>query len=187
MATTTNLPDVVGQIYKFLEPLEAADRQKVVKSALTLLGDDTAAAQGADLTWRVHSGDDQSSFGTKAARWMNQNQISELAISELFHRDGGSVEVIVTDVLGDGKRGKTKNCYLLSGVRALLESDEPKFSEDDAVALCKLMGCHDAPNHAKTRAGLGNVVAGTKTSGFTLPAPGLRAAAELVKTMAAGA
>jgi hypothetical protein len=115
---------------------------------------------------------------------MKQCEISDSTIEEFFHKDGDTVEVIVGEVPGDGKRGKSQNCYLLSGVRALLESDEPKFTEADAVSLCKHMGCHDQANHAKTRSSLGNVVAGNKTSGFTLPAPGLRAAAELVKTMA---
>ena len=92
--------------------------------------------------------------------------------------------MIVGEVPGDGKRGKSQNCYLLSGVRALLESDEPKFTEAAVVSLCKHMGCHDQTNHAKTRSSLGNIIAGSKTSGFTLPGPGLRAAAELVKAMA---
>ena len=66
----------------------------------------------------------------------------------------------------------------------MLANDDAKFSEKDAVDLCKHMGCHDDANHAKNRNELGNVVAGTKKSGFTLPAPGLRAAASVVKEMA---
>jgi len=117
---------------------------------------------------------------------MDQNGIDESAISEIFHKNGAEVEIIVNDVPGDAKRGKSQNCYLLSGIRSFLESDEARFTESDAVSLCKHMGCYDSPNHAKTRAGLGNLVAGKKSSGYTLPAPGLRAAAELVKGMISG-
>jgi hypothetical protein len=115
---------------------------------------------------------------------MSQYGIGEAAISELFHKDGDKIEIIVSDVPGTGKKTKSHNCYLLSGVRALLASDEAKFSESDAVSLCKHLGCHDGANHAKIRSELGNLVAGSKASGFTLPAPGLRAAADLVKAMA---
>lgn len=183
MTKSQNLPDVVGGIYKLLEPLESADRLKVVRSAMTLLSEDATSMDNSTAGGEFKGGGGGDAFGTKATRWMKQYGISDLTISEIFHKDGDAVEIIVGDVLGDGKKGKSKNCYLLSGVRALLESDEPKFTEAEAVSLCKHMGCHDQANHSKTRSSLGNIVAGTKTSGFTLPAPGLRAAAELVKSM----
>ncbi|PVV16000.1 MAG: hypothetical protein B6D82_02065 [gamma proteobacterium symbiont of Ctena orbiculata] len=187
MANTLNLPDIVGDVYKLLEPLEPADRAKVVKSALMLLGDESDSLGASTAVNSSSGGGDSGSFGTKATRWMNQNGIDESAIGEIFHKDGEEVEIIVNDVPGDGKRGKSQNCYLLSGIRSFLQSDEAKFSESEAVSLCKHMGCHDGPNHAKTRDNFGNLVAGTKASGYTLPAPGLRAAAELVKKMAPSA
>lgn len=188
MSNQVTLPDIVGDIYKLLKPLESSDRLKVVKSAMTLLGEVAASMDnssgGGGGGGGIGGGGGGSAYGTKAARWMKQYEISDSTLEEFFHKDGDTVEVIVSEVPGDGKRGKSQNCYLLSGVRALLESDEPKFTEAEAVSLCKHMGCHDQANHAKTRSSLGNVVAGNKTSGFTLPAPGLRAAAELVKAMA---
>lgn len=186
MTKSLGLPDVVGQIYSLLEPLESADRQKVVKSAMTLLGEETGGISGSKAQKDAQSGEDNNEFGIKASRWMTQNGISMTAIEELFHKEGEHVEIIANEIPGEGKRGMTQNCYLLSGVRALLESDEPKFSDADAVALCKHMGCYNSPNHAKTRSDLGNIVAGTKSSGFTLAAPGLRAAASLVKNMVTG-
>lgn len=187
MANSFDLPGIVSGVYKLLEPLDPTDRAKVVRSALTLLGDESNSP-GSSASGNSDSGAGNGGFfGTKANRWMSQNGIDESTLSEIFHKDGTEVEIIVNDVPGEGKRGKSQNCYLLSGIRSFLESDEAKFSESDAVALCKHMGCHDSANHAKTRTSLGNLVAGTKTSGYTLPAPGLRAAAELVKKMAASA
>jgi hypothetical protein len=183
MANSSKLPDIVANLYKLLEPLEPADRRKVVKSALTLLGEDSTGLEAPNAGGAGAGSVDSGTFGTKATRWMNQNRIDESAVSEIFHKEGTEIQIIAHDVPGDGKRGKSQNCYLLSGIRSFLESDETKFSESNAVTLCKHMGCHDQANHAKTRADLGNLVAGTKASGYTLPAPGLRAAAELVKKM----
>ncbi|OOG37111.1 hypothetical protein [Rhodanobacter sp. C05] len=187
MASSIDLPSIVSGVYKLLEPLEPTDRAKVVRSALTLLGDDSNSPKSSATGNSDSGADNGGAFGTKATRWMSQNGIDESVLGEIFHKDGTEVEIIVNDVPGEGKRGKSQNCYLLSGIRSFLESDEAKFSESDAVSLCKHMGCHDSANHAKTRVSLGNLVAGTKTSGYTLPAPGLRAAAELVKKMATSA
>ena len=184
MSSNKSLPDIVGEIYKLIEPLESSDRLKVVKSAMTLLGEGASAVDVAYESGEVDGRGAESKFGTKATRWMKQYGISDSELEEIFHKEGDAVEIIVHEVSGEGKRGKSRSCYLLSGVRALLASDEPKFTELDAVNLCKQMGCHDQPNHAKTRDSFGNVVAGSKQSGWTLPGPGLRAAAELVKAMA---
>lgn len=189
MAKASELPKVVGEIYNLLEPLESADRQKVVSSALTLLGESQPASLGAApqrFQQERSVADVESEFGSKATRWMKQHAIDTSALEELFHKDGEQVEVIANDVPGNSTKAKAQNCYLLTGISALLATDEPKFTDAEAVALCKHMGCYDKNNHAKARSELGNVVAGSKSNGFTLPAPGLRAAAELVKSMASG-
>ena len=167
-----------------IEQMLAHQMAAAHKSAMTLLGESAASMDNSSGGGGVGSGGGGGAYGTKVARWMKQYEISDSTIEELFHKDGDTVEVIVGEVPGDGKRGESQNCYLLSGVRALLESDEPKFTEAAVVSLCKHMGCHDQTHHAKTRSSLGNIIAGSKTSGFTLPGPGLRAAAELVKAMA---
>lgn len=184
MSSAKSLPDIVGDIYKLIEPLEPSDRLRVVKSAMTLLGEGASPVEASSGPADFGGGMGGSKFGTKATRWMKQYGISDADIEEIFHKEGDAVEVIVHEISGDGKRGKSRSCYLLAGVRSLLAFDEPKFTEAEAVNLCKEMGCHDQPNHAKTRDSFGNVVAGSKQSGWTLPGPGLRAAAELVKLMA---
>ena len=182
MTKKQTLPDVVSEVYTLLEPLQSDDRQKVVSSVMTLLGEkEVPQALGGRSAGEGE--ENLAVFGPKARRWLTQNSVSAAAVEEIFHREGDSVEVSAAEVPGSGKRGKTQNCYLLAGIRSLLATDEAKFADADAVALCKAMGCHDSANHAKTRSELGNNVAGTKASGFTLPAPGLRAAAALVKQM----
>lgn len=183
MAKLKGLPEIVSEVYALLEPLESPERQKVIGSVMTLLGEHLVAAPKSNGTAGTPVQAGTSSFGPKASRWLDQNQISMQAVEEVFHCDGTDVEVIASEIPGNGKRAQTHNCYLLAGVRSLLATDDAKFTDDEAISLCKNMGCHDSANHAKTRSELGNYVAGSKNAGFTLPAPGLRAAAGLLKSM----
>lgn len=181
---TKTLPEIVTQLYSLLEPLESEERQKVIGSVMTLLGESATVSSKSNPPDEP-GGDGGSPFGVKATRWMSQNNISTSAIEEIFHYEGGEVELIAHDIPGSGKRGKTHNCYLLAGIKSFLENDDPKFTDSQAIEFCKSMGCHDSANHAKTRRELGNIVAGSEKGGFTLPAPGLRAAAALIKEMSA--
>lgn len=187
MLAEKSLPDIVRDVYILLEPLDSPNRKRVVDSALSLLGEDFGAGSRtqaqAKSSFESEVGS-EGNFGVKSNRWMSQNGLSMAAIEEVFHRDGSDVQVIASHVLGTGKRAQTHACYLISGIRAMLATDDPKFSEAEAVDLCKHFGCFDGANHAKTRSELGNNVAGTKSTGYTLPAPGLRAAAALIKEMA---
>lgn len=182
--TTANLPDVTAKIYQLLEPLDPDDRRKVVSAAFTLFGEQTP--QKANST-SLHRDEVRLPVGNNAKRWMQQNQIDETTLQDIFHVEPGNVEIIASDVPGSSKRAQTKNCYLLAGLRSLLANDQPGFQETDAVDLCKHLACFDSPNHANTRRELGNQVRGNKDSGFSLSAPGLRAAGELVKAMTTNA
>lgn len=192
MAVKKSIPAIAGEIYELLEPLESVERKRVVASALTLLGEETQTQpqnKNTDPRGNPNPGaedEGDNTFGGKATRWMSQNSITMANIEEVFHADNGDVEVIAGDIPGNGKRAQSLNCYLLVGARSLLANDEPKFADDEVVALCKSMGCHDRPNHAKTRGELGNTVAGSKSAGYSLPAPGLKAAAKIIKEMSVG-
>ena len=95
----------------------------------------------------------------------------------------GKVDLIVSPP-GKSVREQTLNAYVLIGAQHFLQNDEAKFSEADAVGLCKRTGCHDQANHAINRTRLGNRVTGSKDSGYTLTVPGLEQAAALIKTLA---
>jgi len=194
MTNKKSIPAIAGEIYNLLEPLESTERNRVVASALTMLGEETQIEKpkssnsiNQSLNHDQDNSENNSALGIKAKRWIKQNSVQMESIEEVFHIDGGDVEVITGDVPGNGKRVKTINCYLLVGIQSLLAVDEPKFSEEKAVELCRNMGCHDSANHSKTRSDFGNTVAGSKSSGYTLPAPGLKAAAQLIKEMASTA
>lgn len=177
------LPEIVNEMYALLEPIGSEERQRVVGSVLTLLGE-VATPKGKQPD--QGAGDDGASMplGRTAKRWMKQNGLTAEMLEPTFHHEDGKVQIIASDVPGNGKKAQTRNCYLIEGARSLLETDEAKFTEDEVVKLCKHLGSHDSANHAANRKSLGNIVTGTKDSGFTLPAPGLKAAAEVIKEMA---
>ena len=130
MQSTKPLPELVSEIFTLLEPLDADDRSRVVQSALALLGDGAQAlGVGAPAT---DVADTERSFGPKATRWLEQNQVSFSDLEETFLLDGAAVEVIASDVPGSGKKQKTHNCYLLEGVARFLATDEPRFADADA-------------------------------------------------------
>lgn len=178
-----DLPDVMKKLFELLDPLEADDRDKVVKSAFALLGQPVkVGVAGSSVAPEVDPAPESGlSIGTKAARWMKQNGISSDQLSDVFHSGDDGVEVIAASVPGSSKAMQTQNCYLLVGIANFLAGDSPTFGDSEAVDLCKHMRCHDTNNHAGHRKSMN--LSGTKAKGWTLTAPCLRSAAELVKEM----
>lgn len=181
-----SVPSVAVKVFELLEPLDPDVRQRVVIGALAMLGDTPPGLRAFAGSGPGQDGDTVADFGSKANRWLKRHNLTLEQLEHAFHfGDDGAVEVLEGTVPGDGMKGQSTTAYLLLGVRHLLADDEPKFTDGDAVALCKRLGCHDSSNHAATRRDLGNRVTGSKKDGFTLTTPGLREAAEIVKKMAA--
>lgn len=182
---------MMTKVYELLLPLDSDERMRVISSTLTLLGE-----QQAGVTLGHGRTPSQESFGTpgllstaeganpdvRVQRWMSQNGVPQSKLEEVFHLAGDSVELIASDVPGKSKREKTVNCYLLVGLRAFL-SGAAKFSDNEALAFCQHMKAYDRNNHTENRKALGNKVSGGRAEGFTLSAPGLRAAAELLREL----
>jgi hypothetical protein len=183
---TASIAKITNDIYDLLAALDAQDRSRVVGAVAALFGDESqSTAKQPDKSdgGSVDEGVPES-FGTKAKRWMRQEKVSVQSLEQVFHvGDDGKVELIATTIPGATMKEQTGHVYLLSGIRSLLQSDEPSVDNTAAVAYCKHVGCYDKNNHTANRAALGNRMAGSVANGFTLPAPGLKAAAALVKKM----
>jgi hypothetical protein len=122
--------------------------------------------------------------GKRAQGWLRRYAVPDEALERVFDIESDDKHVIAT-VSGNSKREATTNCYLLLGIQAFLRNDEPRFTEADAVALCKREGYYDNTNHAQTRTTFGNRIVGSKEAGYSLPTPGLEAAAQLIKALGA--
>lgn len=184
--STGSIAEVTTNVYNLLEPLDPESRGRVIRACLALLGD-TVPTKEPVANELTHASDASlpSTIGLKALRWLRQNAISSEELEQVFHfDDSGKVEIIASEILGASKKEQAANVYLLCGVASFLQSDEPTVDNATAVQLAKHLGCWDKNNHHTNRSSLGNRLTGSVDAGFTLPAPGLKAAAALVKAMA---
>ncbi|HJR06628.1 MAG TPA: hypothetical protein VJ842_05180 [Pyrinomonadaceae bacterium] len=183
--------DKLTQLISLLESLPEEERLRTVNAALTFLGSTQVSSTGASASQHGSkqagqggSVDTETNLPTRASRWMQQNSLDFAAMESVFHFSDGEVQVIAADVPGKDNKEKTRHCYLLSGVRALLQDGVPRINDEEARELCREIGCYDTTNHAKYLKAIGNQITGTKSTGFELTQPGLRAAAETIKTIA---
>jgi hypothetical protein len=122
-------------------------------------------------------------LGPRASRWMRQTGLTRDQLEQVFHFRGDDVSVIGT-IPGQHASDRVANCYLLEGVRALLATDAPSFTDVAARELCRTARCYDATNHSKRLAKFENRITGDAARGWTVTGPGLNAAAELIKETA---
>ncbi len=172
--------DVVAEIDRLLAPLSADERTRALAAVSALHG---AAPPGAPAAVAPAAPVPAGTPNAAVSAWMKMNGLDHAMVAAVFHVDDGAAEVI-GGIAGATEKERTINTYLLAGVCALLGSGAPKFAEADAVKLCKHLGCHNRGNHANYRGAAGKALVGSREKGWTLTAPGLRRAAELVKEMA---
>jgi hypothetical protein len=174
------ITEALSEIVEILTTFESEDRKKIITAALTLLGE-TPIANSASRTGADAHGPSLSDFNGKARTWMKQNNLTSEDIEQAFHLNGSTAEVIM-EPPGDNKKVKTLNAYLLTGAANLIASGEAKFADKEARDLCTKSGCYDATNHATILKDKGTDFTGSKSTGWTLTAPGLKRAATLVKS-----
>jgi hypothetical protein len=171
------------EIYNILFPFESEVRQRVIQSALTLLGETLLSPVGRSAALQsTVTGFDDVNLGPKAMKWVQKHALTREMLDEVYHFTDGAVEIIASSVPGASKREMTVNCYLLSGIRGLLKEDAPTLDETETIAICKRLTAYDRNNHTANRQLVGNRMSGKKPT-FTLTGPGESVAAELIKQM----
>lgn len=183
MAKATDLPGITTSVVKLLEPLESHDRKKIIRAALTLLDEDTSVADDKSGKKATEQADDDgdTSFNAKAKLWIKKNGLTAEQLAQVFHVDGENVEIILDTAPGNNQKQQTINAYLLTGTAGLLRTGEPKFDDKTARDACRKMGCYSDTNHATYIKKPGNILSGTKESGWALTGPGQKTGAELIK------
>jgi hypothetical protein len=183
---SNKIAGVVTKLVSALEGLDNADeRRRAIQAALTVCGDpafnpgnanDTSAGAKTSQTSAV------TPTGVHAAglAWMQRNGLTAQHIEQVFHIEDTGVTLL--SAAGKGKRQQTINTYLLTGVSALLHAGKPEFTDEMARKNCESLGCYDMNNHGKTLKEFDNRLTGSKKAGWKLTAPGLTAAAVLLKT-----
>lgn len=179
--------EIVAEIVDLLTPIESAERLRIIQASLTLLGEASSAPTVAGRSNGADSPDDNdasASLSPRTRAWMKQHNVSQEELQQVFQLDGGTADIIAGEILGKNKKEKTLNAYILVGLSKLLSTGAASFDDKAARALCVSLGCYDESNHAATIKDKGNEFSGTKDSGWTLTAPGLKRAAALVKEIA---
>lgn len=184
---SSKITAIVGKIVDELEGLTSDERKRAIAGALAILGESALQAG----TFITPKGDAHPSADIHHAQlsgvsqggqiWVKKNTLTNTQFEEVFHVENGKVTLILGKGIGKSKREQTINTYLLTGAATMLETGTPAFTDEMARQNCITIGCYDAPNHGKYFRGFSNKITGSKTAGWKLTAPGLTAAATLLK------
>lgn len=177
------LTEVVTKIVDILEPLSGEERRRAIGASLTLLGDGAASPVGANPLDEQEPAEVSADLHPRAQVWMKQNNVSISDLEEIFHLANGSVEVIASEAPGKSAKEKTYAAYILTGISRLLATGSPSFDDKAARALCKSLGCFDQSNHSLYLSNHGNEFTGSRESGWSLTAPGLKRGGAIVKEL----
>lgn len=174
--------DAMTKVVEVLSPLSSEDRARVIGAALALLGD-TQSMVAAPASGGPKADDiELDALPSRAKSWMSQHGVSAAELQQIFHIEDGVADFIAS-VPGRNRKEQTYNAYVLTGVGQLLSTGAPTFTDKAARALCEISGCYDSANHAAHMKDKGNEFTGSKEKGWTLTAPGLKCAAELIKEL----
>lgn len=182
----SNLAEATAKVVDVLTAFNTEERLRIVRASLTLLGDEfnppSASARGSKSEQSNNNDDSGSSeVHSLAQQWMRKNGVTSEQLEHCFHFDQGQVIPIALPGNATSKREQTANAYLAVGLAHYLASGDTSFSDADARKFCEQSGCYDNANHTKSVKALKNRVTGSKSTGWKLTAPGLSAAADLVK------
>jgi hypothetical protein len=174
--------DIVAKIVEMLTPFSSDDRHRIIRAALTLIGENPVSA-AQEHHEDSGAGGETDKLPPRARTWVKQNEIRLEDLEQVFHFGEGNVEVVASEIPGKNNKEKTHNAYVLVGIAKLLATGDPSFDDKSARALCKSSGCYSDTNHATYLKNKGNRITGTKDQGWTLTAPGLKHGAALVKEL----
>jgi len=180
---SNKIAGVVTKLVGALDELKTSDeRQRAIQAALTVFGDTPQVMGKQPPASQENSGggdDIPKEFSPAGSAWIRRSKLTVPSIEQIFHIDDAGANLISTR--GKGKREQTINTYLLTGVCSLLHSGKSDFSDETARQNCVSLGCYDMKNHSKTLGEFENKITGSKKAGWKLTAPGLIAAAALLR------
>jgi len=185
---STNIAAVVAKMVNELEGLKSdEERERAFAGARAVLGMAAAtpasAAVGGQSASKssAHDGATIDGISNPSMTWVKRSGLSQADIETYFHVEDGKV-TLIGEAIGKGKREQSINTYLLTGVAAFLETGKAEFADQTARDYCTQLGCYDSANHSGTLSQFGNRITGSKAAGWKLTAPGLSAAAAMLKS-----
>jgi hypothetical protein len=181
---TTSVPKpvlaAIPKLVEVLTPLSAEDRQRAISATMILFGHPATATTASSKSEHLEP---SGGISGKAIGWMKKNSITQEQLEHSFCIEDGSVDVIAARMPAKGKRQQTVQAYIICGLKSFLKTGEPAFMDAEARELCDKVGCYDVANHSNYRKAFGNLLSGSKESGWKLTNPGLGEAAKIVKLL----
>ena len=168
-------------VIELLNPVTQEERLRILRAAAAFFGEASLPVERAseEVSGDLHD------LPPRARLWMRQNSLADEQLEQVFHFSNEGVEVIAPQMPGKNKKEQTYNAYMVMGIAQLLQSGDASFDDKSARALCERSGCYDSANHSAHLRDRGNEFTGSKEKGWTLTAPGLKRAAEIIKEMQA--
>lgn len=183
------LAEATTAVIEILTPFDSADRLRVIQAALMLLGENTPIASSNTKEESVSAlGDDKESpihIHQAGKAWVKKYRLSHDQLNQVFLIDQNNIQPIALSGLTKKKYEQVGNTYLIQGIAGLLKTGEASFSDDEARKLCGHFGCYDTKHHSESLKDFANKITGSKATGWKLTAPGLAAAADLMKQLPA--
>lgn len=183
----TTAVSAVLKLVQLLAPLSPPDRQRAISAAMILLDEPAPSQFGAHKGAHVHELPPSDGIHTKAAQWMSKYSVARTQLDHVFSIEANLVDVIAAKLPGKSKRQQTVNAYLLCGLKSYLSTGDAAFVDKDAREICSRVGCYDSANHSNYMKAFGNLITGTKESGWKLTNPGIAQVAKVVKDSAGNA
>jgi hypothetical protein len=182
-----NIADIASKMFHLLDPLTSEDRQRAMNGALAMLGE--APGQSAPTPVAVSGvaaaapGPNVIGLSPKGGAWMKQNGLTLDQVERVFDISNQGVDLMAAEAPGRNRKEQTRNTYVLVGLSRMLASGDANFADKDARKACEDLGCYDPANHAAYMNDRGNLLTGSKSTGWKLTSPGLKFGADLVKEL----
>jgi len=176
------------KLVQLLTPLTPEGRQRAIASALMVFGESLPTpVRQKDKEPDVDS-DSPAAAGEgicqKAAAWMKKNALSRERLEHVFSIDRDSIDVIASNMPQKTVSKQVVQAYVICGVAAFLKAGELAFTDKEARTLCEKVGAYDQANHATYTKKFGNLITGSKDSGWKLTNPGLNEGVKIIKELA---
>jgi hypothetical protein len=171
--------EAVPLLVDLLAGLSPDEQKRAISATMILLGS-APLAEAAPAQFPPQDAPIDG-ISAKAAAWMKKYNISTDQMGQVFAISPEEVDVIAAGMPGDSKRQQTLEAYVICGLRSFTREGEGRFDDRDARTLCQKLGCYDSPNHSNYMKAFGNLLVGSKDSGWKLTNPGFERAAQIVK------
>jgi hypothetical protein len=169
------------KLVQLLTPLTPEGRQRAIASAMMVFGETPSFKKTKE------DDNDATTAGEgicpKAAVWMKKNVITREQLEHVFSIDKDAIDIIAAKMPGKGKAKQTVEVYVLCGVAIFLKTGEMSFTDECARKLCEKVGACDKTNHAANIKKFGNLITGSKDSGWKITNPGLLAGSKIIKQL----